>query len=126
VTLAFAILAWYHAASDIIAATFGREVYFDNGGSCEVSVVYQNLPNSADPENFDWSAFPVNEEASTYVSWVGQVIDGTEPGRVVVGIDHAVQSRDDFDTFLTGTLVGLAGAALIGALQESLRLWAED
>jgi hypothetical protein len=26
VTLAFAILASYHAASDIIAATFGREV----------------------------------------------------------------------------------------------------
>jgi succinate-acetate transporter protein len=26
VTLAFAILAWYHAAADIIAATFGRTV----------------------------------------------------------------------------------------------------
>jgi succinate-acetate transporter protein len=26
VTLAFAVLAWYHAAGDIIAATFGRKV----------------------------------------------------------------------------------------------------
>jgi len=26
VTLAFAVLAWYHAAGDIIAATFGRAV----------------------------------------------------------------------------------------------------
>jgi hypothetical protein len=26
VTLAFAVLAWCHAASDIIAATFGRKV----------------------------------------------------------------------------------------------------
>jgi hypothetical protein len=26
VTLAFAVLAWYHAAGDIIAATFGRQV----------------------------------------------------------------------------------------------------
>jgi succinate-acetate transporter protein len=26
VTLAFAVLAWYHAASDIVAATFGRRV----------------------------------------------------------------------------------------------------
>lgn len=26
VTLAFAVLAWYHAAGDVIAATFGREV----------------------------------------------------------------------------------------------------
>jgi succinate-acetate transporter protein len=26
VTLAFAVLAWYHAAGDIIAATFGRTV----------------------------------------------------------------------------------------------------
>ena len=26
VTLAFAVLAWYHAAGDVIAATFGRPV----------------------------------------------------------------------------------------------------
>ena len=26
ITLAFAVLAWYHAAGDIIAATFGRKI----------------------------------------------------------------------------------------------------
>jgi uncharacterized protein len=26
VTLAFAVLAWYHAAGDIIGATFGRKI----------------------------------------------------------------------------------------------------
>jgi hypothetical protein len=98
------------------------QIQFDSNVNCELAVVYQGLP---DPQKYDWSGFPTDELTSGYASWIEQVTNGVEPGRVAVGIDHTAQSRDDLATFLAGALVGLAGAALIGAVQESLRLWAE-
>jgi hypothetical protein len=98
------------------------QIAFDSNVNSELAVVYQGLPN---PEKFDWSAFPTDEETSAYASWIEQITNGVEPGRVAVGIDHAAQRRDELAIFLAGALVGLAGAALIGAVQESLHLWAE-
>lgn len=96
------------------------QIEFDSNVNSELAVVYQGLPN---PAKFDWSGFPTDELTSAYASWVEQITNGVEPGRVALGIDHAAQSRDDLATFLAGALVGLAGAALIGAVQESLHLW---
>ena len=82
------------------------QIAFDNNVKCELAVVYQGLP---DQEKFDWSAFLTDEETTAYASWIEQITNGVEPGRVAIGINHAAQSRDDLD--LIGALVGPAGAA---------------
>lgn len=111
-----------YAANDLQESVAMPQIEFDSNVNCELAVVYQGLP---DPQKFDWSAFPTDELTSGYASWIEQVTNGVEPGRVAVGIDHAAQSRNNLATFLAGALVGLAGAALIGAVQESLHLWTE-
>ncbi len=98
------------------------QIAFNSNAICQLAVVYQGLPN---PEKYDWSSYPTDEETSAYASWVEQITGDFEAGRVVVGIDDAAQSRDNLHTFVAGALVALIGAALIGALQESLHLWAE-
>ena len=45
---------------------------------------------------------------------------GRIPGRAAVGINHAEQTTDDNKTFVAGALIGLAGGALLSAVQEAL------
>jgi hypothetical protein len=72
-----------------------------------------------DAGQYDWSADPPNE-ISDAIYWRQTAFGGTLPSRIAIGIDHAEQSTDDRDTFIAGALIGLAGAALIAALQEAL------
>lgn len=69
---------------------------------------------------YDWSAFPPLDISTGNIRWVELTSTGALAGHAVVGIDHAKQSRDDTDTFISGALIGLAGAALIAGLQEGL------
>jgi hypothetical protein len=70
--------------------------------------------------SYDWSSFPPALAGSSYAIWQEFLSRGVTTSRVAVGIDHAAQSSADFMTFLAGALVGVAGAAILSALQEAL------
>ncbi|MGO8725601.1 MAG: hypothetical protein ACLPN6_25885 [Streptosporangiaceae bacterium] len=112
-----------YSSNDVTETAAMPQVIFNHPINFPLSVIYENL---AVPENYDWSSFPPSTETGTYVGWLEQLVAGEEPARVAVGVDHGAQSRDDRDTFLAGALVGVAGAALIGAVQEVIHLWTDN
>jgi hypothetical protein len=70
--------------------------------------------------SYDWSAFPTNRVGKSYALWQEALADGDTPGRAAVGINYARQSSDSNKTFFAGALLGLAGAAILSAVQETL------
>jgi hypothetical protein len=87
-----------------------------------LNVTYSGIPA---PEKYDWSSFPPSVETSSYSEWTEEIVGGYQSPRIAVGIDHGAQNHEATDTFLAGAIVGLAGAALIGSLQEALHIWAD-
>ncbi len=70
--------------------------------------------------SYDWSSFsPVGTNNSSAAWWV-QPVGSDTPGRVAIGIDYARQASDSNQTFIAGALLGLAGAAILSAVQEAL------
>ena len=108
------------ALPELIYSSPGQPSYYVN----------QDLPSAAD---YDWSSFPVSYADAHTATWTGLATSAqlsnqaTEEvaGRTAEGIDHEQQDRDDKQTFLAGALIGAAGGALIGAVQESIPLLAE-
>jgi len=99
------------------------DVVFSNTQvNCELDIVYVALPDS---QSYDWSSFPTALNTTSFASWIEQVSNGIAPARIVVGINHAAQERNDRYTFIAGAFVGVAGGALIGALQELMHAWAD-
>jgi hypothetical protein len=74
----------------------------------------------SDASSYDWSAFPTNRVSQSYALWQEALADGDTPGRAAVGINNARQSSDNNKTFFAGALLGLAGAAILSAVQETL------
>lgn len=72
---------------------------------------------------FDWSgSIPIPEEISPD-SFTATVGSDSLPGVVVLtGTDQAQDSRDQQRLFLSGALIGVAGGALIGVVQETTGL----
>lgn len=71
--------------------------------------------------SYDWSALPP-EFAKGNQAWWFETLDNNEvAGRAAVGVDHASQADDDRKIFAAGALVGLAGGALLWAVQEAFR-----
>jgi hypothetical protein len=92
-------------------------VSIGGGGSSNLLATYQ-MPH---PGRYDWSSFPPDSiHPRQGISWYEPSAGQTLPSRIAVGIDHAEQSADDRNTFIAGALIGLAGAALIAAIQEAL------
>jgi hypothetical protein len=48
------------------------------------------------------------------------VAAGITSGRIATGVNHLAQAADDHRTFFAGALLGLAGGALLSAVQEAL------
>jgi len=70
---------------------------------------------------YDWSTFPPAFANGTDAEWLEQMISsGDIPDMVATGINHASEARDNDLTFLAGALVGVAGGALLSAIQEAL------
>lgn len=90
-----------------------------SGSGIDLDVQYDTLAN---PGGYDWSSLPPQAETKSYVLWVEELVDGYEPSRVVTGVNHSAEASQNRTTFLAGALAGVAGAALIAALQEGLRL----
>ena len=72
--------------------------------------------------SYDWSASPVAAVTSATAQWQQDVVSGDTPGRAAVGVDHSAQTRDDIKIFIAGALLGIAGGAIIAAVQEAMHL----
>lgn len=101
--------------NDVTALTAVPEVIYNGSGSPTFETQYQ-IPHAS---SYDWSAFPVQFANSTFATWTEQVTGGQLAGRDAEGIDYANQSKDSYDTFLAGVILGLVGGALIAAIQEA-------
>lgn len=77
------------------------------------------------PNSYDWSTFPPESSGRSSATWeefLPSSAKGEVAGRVVPGIDHSRQSSDATRTFIAGALLGLAGGAILSAVQELLHL----
>ncbi|SRR5579871_1897312 len=69
---------------------------------------------------YDWTSFEPEDTTSHSAVWQEQLTIGDTPSRVAVGIDHSGQAHNDLLSLLAGTLLGLGGAAILSAVQETL------
>lgn len=93
------------------------EVLYYGPGSPTLFTEYDNAPLGS---NYDWSALPTLFGNGTKVLWSEPVTGGLSPGRIAVGINQANQTKNSNKTFFAGALIGLAGGALLSAVQEAL------
>ena len=120
----------------------GREVGYDSNGTTayaqlplvevplgsepaaetpSVSVTYY-IPNA---KSYDWNTGPQPETAGTGTITWSLLLTATSGAFqsdpvAVGGVDDAAQQRQTLMTFVAGALLGIAGGALIGALQEAI------
>jgi hypothetical protein len=77
-------------------------------------------------DSYDWSSDPPATLSNSGAAWTeaalpGRIYDcGERAGRVASGINHTAQANDDTKTFIAGALLGLAGGALLSAVQDAL------
>jgi hypothetical protein len=107
----------YAFNEDTAAAAIPR-LYYVGPGSPFLATEYDRVPS---PNRYDWSAFPPEISYGSRIAWAETVTNGATPGRVSVGVDHANQTKDSNNTFIAGALIGLAGGALLSAIQEAFR-----
>jgi hypothetical protein len=106
-----------YASNDVTALAAIPQVFYDGPGSPTLTTAYENASSAS---SYDWSAFPTESINGTEAVWDEPVASGGAQGRVAVGINHANQTKDNNMTFLAGALIGLAGGALLSAVQEAL------
>lgn len=70
--------------------------------------------------SYDWSSDPQAAASRAGVVFQQAITGGLVAGRDAVGINHAGQADQGNRTFVAGVLVGLAGGALLAAVQEAL------
>lgn len=70
--------------------------------------------------SYDWSSFPTAATNNSNALWQEALTNGDTAGRTAVGLNHAGQSSVDNKTFFAGALLGLAGGAILSAVQEAL------
>ncbi|MBO0771173.1 MAG: hypothetical protein J2P35_06935 [Actinobacteria bacterium] len=70
--------------------------------------------------SYDWSSVPEAAASRAGVVFQDDITAGHAPARDAVGINHAGQAAQNDRTFVAGILLGLAGGALLGAVQEAL------
>jgi hypothetical protein len=92
------------------------EVLYGGGGQPIMLVLYHLRSASS----YDWSDSQAAEVTSTTAQWQQDIAGSDTPGRAAAGVDHAAQQRDDIKIFIAGALLGLAGGAIIAAVQEAL------
>lgn len=92
------------------------EIVYQGAGTPVLYVGY-DIPSAS---SYDWSSYPPSSFSESGAVWEEALIQGDTVGRAAVGIDHAAQTSDDTRTFIAGALLGLAGGALLSAVQEAL------
>jgi hypothetical protein len=106
-----------YTSNSITALAAIPQVFYLAQGSPTLTTVYEN---AAAASSYDWSAFPTESINGTKAVWDEPVTGGATQGRVAIGINHASQTKENNKAFFAGALIGLAGGALLSAVQEAL------
>jgi hypothetical protein len=102
--------------NDVNASVVAPAVIYHGTGTPTLLTQY-NIPDAA---KYDWSVFPLDFAGPTFATWSEPVTSGQISARVADGTDFANQGKDNYHTFLAGVILGLAGGAVLAALQETL------
>jgi hypothetical protein len=107
------------AANGVTAtASIPDVTYSSPAGRTEAALIAgYNIPSAS---SYDWSAFPTFRVDHFAAYWQEPMPQGETSARAAVGINHAAQSDLDTRSLLAGTLIGIAGGAIIAAVQEAL------
>lgn len=106
-----------YANNEINSSAAMPRVVFSGPGSAETTLYTRYNVTSAD--NYDWSTFRPQLASTREVLWSEPVTNAAE-GTVVTGTDQANVSKQNRETLFAGALIGLAGGALVAAVQEWL------
>jgi hypothetical protein len=87
------------------------------GSGTPTLVTQYNIPDAFD---YDWPVLPPVFSNKTFASWDEQVTGGQLGAEAASGINYPNQSKRNFDTFLAGITLGVAGGAVVSAIQEAL------
>ncbi len=110
--------AW--AANGLTAEASLPIVNFQNNGDTgygDVTVTYR-IPGG---RSYDWSNGPDPDR----LTWT-EPVDAASTAVLVAGNDNSVADTDNRDVLIVGILLGTAGGALVGAIQELARLESTD
>ena len=92
------------------------EILYGAGGQPKLLTLYHLRSASS----YDWSGSQTALVTSATAQWQTDVVSDDTPGQATVGVDHAAQQHDDIKIFIAGALLGIAGGAIIAAVQEAL------
>jgi hypothetical protein len=92
------------------------EVFYQGYGTPQVLVFY-HIPSV---RSFDWSALSPAAYTSSTIGWSEAIAGYDTPSKVAVGVNQSRQSSDNHAAFIAGALIGVAGGALVSAIQETL------
>jgi hypothetical protein len=109
-----------YMANGVNAAVALPEFSYDGPESPNLEV--QMHVDMGHASRYDWQSLPASYVRDGNAVWDAHLVDGRSESRNAIGIDHAAAEGDDRRTFVAGAVVGVAGGALIGALQEALHL----
>jgi hypothetical protein len=110
------------ASNGVTVAAAIPEIAFTGSKGANLIATY-HIPSA---DNYDWSSDPPSTLSNSGAAWTEAVLPGSiynsgdTAGRVASGINHTAQANDDTKTFIAGALLGLAGGALLSAVQEAL------
>ena len=92
------------------------DLFYQGTGTPVLFAIY-HFPSAS---SYDWSSYPTVWSSKSGAAWQVALIRGDTAERTAVGIDQARQTGNDNRTFFAGALLGLAGGAIISAIQEAL------
>jgi hypothetical protein len=120
-TASFAVRAvgfGYAANGSDAAAAIPQAAYLGPGSS--TLELYTGYANVGAPDAYDWSGLPPQQANDDEIVWAEGVPAGGVPGVIDAGVNDTAQTQDGYKIFIAGALIGLAGGALLAALQEAL------
>jgi hypothetical protein len=106
----------YVSDSDNASAAIPAVTYSGQGSPLLETAYY----DATSVTTYDWSALQPESASGTRALWDEPLVSGATQGRIAIGIDHASETNDNNKTFFAGALIGLAGGALLSAVQEAL------
>ena len=105
-------------SNGVDAAAAIPEVIYEGQGNPILLTAYRLRSASS----YDWSSLPAAAVTGTVAAWQQDLASGDTAGRTAVGVDHAAQTGDDIKIFVAGALLGIAGGAIVAAVQEAMHL----
>jgi len=108
-----------YAANGTTASAAIPKAFYLGPGSAPAQL-YASYDNVGAPNAYDWSGLQPQSTSASEIIWDESVPSGGTLGEIDQGVNDDAQSQDGYKIFLAGALIGLAGGALLAALQEAL------